>query len=210
MPALEIHPEDQYAVVPAAVTLAELDARLPANLHYRAPNLSLPVGDWVLAGGVGLLEAPPVRRDVLGLRYDAGAGIVEAGGRVVKNVSGYDLVRLLVASDAALERRVALHSVTLRLRPRPSVARRGMEVSEAGLAVALEGLRGSGAAFAYAYRVDGGLWRVCGEWWDANPTWGRPLEEAMPDRAVLRDLTGAFPRAPRQPSELEAQILAAL
>ena len=210
MPTLEIHAEDQYATVPAEMTLAALEASLPANLHYRAPNLGLSVNDWVLSGGVGVLEAPPVRRDVLGLTYRSGSGAVEAGGRVVKNVSGYDLVRLIVGSDPALERRIALETVTLRLRPRPDVQRRALEVSGDSLQEALEQLPGSGAVFAFAYEVGGGLWRVCGEWWGSSPAWGRPSNEPMPERARLRDLQGVFPRAAVSHSELEQRILAAL
>ena len=97
--SLEIHASDQYVIALASTTLAELEAGLPENLHYRAPLLDLTLEDWVLSGGVGLLNALPVRKDILGLTYNSSIGSVQAGGRVVKNVSGYDLVRLVVASD---------------------------------------------------------------------------------------------------------------
>ncbi len=59
----------------------------------------------------------PVRDTVLQVRYVSAAGdVVKAGGPTVKNVSGFDLCRLLVGSHGTLG---FLADVILRTRPRP-------------------------------------------------------------------------------------------
>jgi len=65
-----------------------------------------------LRGGFG-----PVRDHVLGLTFVTGDGrIVRAGGRVVKNVAGFDLTRLVVGSFGAFGMITEAH---LRLRAKP-------------------------------------------------------------------------------------------
>jgi FAD/FMN-containing dehydrogenase len=209
--ALEVHAEDCYAILPAEMTLAALDAGLPPNLHYRAPNLELALEDWLLAGGVGLLEAPPVRKDVLGLSYRSGETVVEVGGRVVKNVSGYDLVRLIVGSDPALGRAVGLETITLRLRPRPVIAEREVERPEDQLEFTFAELAALGAVYGVAYRPsEGGSWRVRGVWHGAARGWGTSITTPVPLGVRLRDAQGVFPRAVPERSDLEKHILKAL
>jgi glycolate oxidase FAD binding subunit len=59
------------------------------------------------------------RDNVLGLAFVTGTGeIVRAGGRVVKNVAGFDLVRLLTGAWGTLG---AITEVSVRLRARPEV-----------------------------------------------------------------------------------------
>lgn len=208
---VEIHAEDQYAIVPAGMTLAALDAALPTNLHHRAPNLEMPLGDWVLSGGLGLLEAAPVRKDLLGLSYRSGEHLVEVGGRVVKNVSGYDLVRLIVGSDPALERAIPLETLTVRLRPRPVIAEREVERPEDQLPFTFAELAALGAMYGLAYRTsESGPWRVRGVWHGAARGWGTAVTAAVPSNAVLRDAKGAFPRAVPERSAFETRIVAAL
>ena len=61
----------------------------------------------------------PPRDHVLGCEFVTGTGdIVHAGGRVVKNVAGFDLVRLAVGAWGTVG---ALTEVTVRLRARPAV-----------------------------------------------------------------------------------------
>ncbi|MFL5607042.1 MAG: FAD-binding oxidoreductase [Gemmatimonadaceae bacterium] len=61
------------------------------------------------------------RDQVLGCELVSGTGdIVRAGGRVVKNVAGFDLVRLMTGAWGTLG---ALTEVTVRLRARPEVDR---------------------------------------------------------------------------------------
>ena len=208
---LEIHSEDQYAVTPASMTLVALNASLPPNLHFRAPNLELAVGDWVLAGGVGLLETSPVRGDVLGLSYSSGQAVIEVGGRVVKNVSGYDLVRLIVGSDPALKRAITLETITLRLRPRAVIAEREVERPEDQLAFTFAELAALGAVYGLAYRAsETELWHVRGVWYGAARGWGTSVTAPVPTGAHLRDAHGAFPRVVPERSEFEQRIMAAL
>lgn len=215
----EIHAEDQYAITPAAMTLAALNASLPPNLHYGAPNLELGVGDWVLAGGVGSLGGSsgttPVRRDVLGLSYRSGGTVIEVGGRVVKNVSGYDLVRLIVGSDPALRHAIRLETVTLRLRPRPVIAEREVERPEDQLPFTFAELTALGAVYALAHRPPeaasgAAMWRVRGVWHGAARGWGTSINAPIPAGAYLLDAHGAFPRAVPERSELERRIMTAL
>lgn len=204
--SLEIHASDQYVTAPASTTLAQLEAALPENLHYRAPLIDLTLQDWVLSGGMGLLAAPVVRKDVLGLTYSSSAGSVQAGGRVVKNVSGYDLVRLVVGSDPSLTQAVKLETVTLRLRPKPKITRLEQEVTN--LEAGFEELRGLNAAFGLAYRQNN-TWILRGEWWDATPDWGTPALEVVP-KTVWQDALGVFPRVVKALSSLEQRLLQAL
>jgi FAD/FMN-containing dehydrogenase len=210
---LEIHVEDQYAMVPSDLRLCDLETALPANLHYRAPLLGLTVGDWVHSGGFGQLNAPPVRQDVLGLEYRSDDGqLVRAGGVVVKNVSGYDLVRLIVASDPSLKRETQFETLILRLRPKPEVRRREARIDPAQVTATFEELRLLGAAFGFVYTT-GETWWARAEWWNAQPEWGEPTREPVqgqfPDLEI-RDVIGVFPRAVRAASALSQRILSAL
>jgi CBS domain-containing protein len=206
--SLEIHASDQYVTAPASTSLAQLEVALPENLHYRAPLIDLTLEDWVLSGGVGLLAAPVVRKDVLGLTYaSSSAGSVQAGGRVVKNVSGYDLVRLVVGSDPSLTQSVKLEMVTLRLRPKPKITKLEQEVTN--LEAGFEELRGLGAAFGLAYQTESGTWMLRGEWWDRTPNWGTPTLEVVP-KTVWQDALGVFPRVVKVLDSLEQRILQAL
>lgn len=205
--SLEIHASDQYVTAPASTTLAELEAALPENLHYRAPLLDLTLEDWVLSGGVGLLAAPVVRKDVLGLTYASlSTGSVQAGGRVVKNVSGYDVVRLVVGSDPSLSQSIKLETLTLRLRPKPKITRLEQEVSN--LEAGFEELRGLGAAFGLAYQRSN-TWVLRGEWWDATPNWGQFTLKVVP-KTLWQDALGVFPRVAKVLDSLERRILQAL
>ncbi len=205
--SLEIHASDQYVTAPASTTLSDLEAALPENLHYRAPLIDLTLEDWVLSGGVGLLAAPVVRKDVLGLTYASSSSVaVQAGGRVVKNVSGYDLVRLVVGSDPSLTQSVKLESVTLRLRPKPKITRLEREITN--LEAGFEELRGLDAAFGLAYQHNN-TWILRGEWWDATPDWGTSALEVIP-KTIWQDALGVFPREVKVLDLLEQRVLRAL
>jgi hypothetical protein len=204
---IEVNAEDQYASVSGDVTLVELEAALPEGLHVRAPKLEITVEDWLLAGGFGLMAAPAVRRDVLGLTYNGAHGSVSIGGVVVKNVSGYDF-RIVVGSDPALQKSLRLEKAILRLRPAPPVTRLERVVSEQEINAALHELESSGAAFGFAGRT-GETWRVRAEFWGAAPSWGEVVSDAARGDE-WRDLKGAFPRAEKPLNDLERSVLAAL
>jgi glycolate oxidase FAD binding subunit len=91
-----------------------------------------------LASGFG------VTRDlVLGVEFVTGTGaVVRGGGRVVKNVAGFDLVRLLTGSWGTLG---AITEVSVRLRARPEV--------EGTLAIAVGASEGALQALGRALRA---------------------------------------------------------
>ncbi|WKW11160.1 FAD-binding protein [Pseudogemmatithrix spongiicola] len=117
-------PGDLTISVGAGTTLAEIDAATAAHGQW-CPLL--PWGDdrgsvgaaIATATGGPFAEALGRPRDlVLGLECVDGRGrIVRAGGRVVKNVAGFDLTRLMVGSWGTL---AVITEVHLRLRARPS------------------------------------------------------------------------------------------
>ena len=118
-------PADLTISVGAATTLAELEAATAAHGQW-CPLL--PWGDD--RGTVGATVATATtgpfaeslgrpRQLVLGLECVDGTGrIIQAGGRVVKNVAGFDLTRAVTGSWGTLAVITRLH---LRLRARPPV-----------------------------------------------------------------------------------------
>ncbi len=200
---ISLYAEDQYAVVSGETTLIQLEDALPVGLQYRAPRLAITLEDWLLSAGVGLLEAAPVRQDVLGLTYRAAHDPISVGGRVVKNVAGYDLVRLVIGSDSSLSRRVRILEATVRLRPKLAVTR--LEQIKSNFSE----LRQLGANYAVAYRHNN-AWVFRAEFWGQAPAWGSPASSDLTPETELHDMFGVFPRAKRELSGLEARVLNAL
>lgn len=118
-------PADLTISVGAATTLAELDAATRAHGQW-CPLL--PWGDdrGTVGATIATATSGPFadvlgrpRQLVLGLECVDGTGrIVAAGGRVVKNVAGFDLTRAVTGSWGTLAVITRLH---LRLRARPTV-----------------------------------------------------------------------------------------
>jgi glycolate oxidase FAD binding subunit len=118
-----VAPEEMTVACGAATPVAELDAALAAD----GQRVSLPVSGTVggaLAVGLGTIRRlgdGPVRDALLQARVVTADGVVaKAGGPTVKNVSGFDLCRLLVGSHGTL---AFVGDVILRTRPRPAVSR---------------------------------------------------------------------------------------
>jgi FAD/FMN-containing dehydrogenase len=120
-------PEEMIVRVRAGTTMAELD-RVLAEAGQMVP-LDPAQPDRATVGGVlsvghsGLrrLRWGPVRDYLLEARYVSAEGrLIKAGGPVVKNVSGFDLCRLLVGSLGTLG---LLGEVVLRVQPRPAAGR---------------------------------------------------------------------------------------
>ena len=118
-------PAEMIVRVRAGTPVADLDAALAGA----GQTVALPLRPGATVGGVlavgqsGLrrLGWGPVRDTVLEVRYVSADGkLVKAGGPVVKNVTGFDLCRLLVGSLGTLG---LLAEVVLRVRPRPAVSR---------------------------------------------------------------------------------------
>ncbi len=118
-------PADLTISVGAATTLAELNAATNAHGQW-CPLLSwgddrATVGAVIATATSGPAAAALGRpRDlVLGLECVDGLGrVIRAGGRVVKNVAGFDLTRLMTGAWGTLG---VITEVHLRLRSRPAV-----------------------------------------------------------------------------------------
>jgi glycolate oxidase FAD binding subunit len=119
-------PAEMTVRVGAGTTVAELDAALAEHgqmvpLDPQHP-VEATVGGVLAVGHSGLrrLRWGPVRDTVLEVRYISADGrVVKSGGPVVKNVSGFDLCRLMVGSLGTLG---VLAEVVLRVQPRPPAA----------------------------------------------------------------------------------------
>jgi glycolate oxidase FAD binding subunit len=116
-------PADLTVCVGAGTTVDELEAVLgeagqESALDPREPNAT--IGGTLAVGlsGIRRLRVGPVRDQVLEVRFATADGrLVRGGGPTVKNVTGYDLPRLLVGSFGTLG---VITRVILRCRPRPA------------------------------------------------------------------------------------------
>ena len=122
---LEIDEENLVAVVEPNVITGDLQAAVEkVGLFYPPDPSSLDksaIGGNVAecAGGPRAFKYGTTKQYVLGLQAVLPTGdIVETGGRVVKNVVGYDLTHLLVGSEGTL---AVITRIILRLVPRPPV-----------------------------------------------------------------------------------------
>jgi glycolate oxidase FAD binding subunit len=119
-------PAEMIVRVRAGTTVAELDAVLAEGGQTIALDPLDPeratVGGVLAVGQSGLrrLGWGPVRDTLLEARYVSAEGrLIRAGGPVVKNVTGFDLCRLLVGSLGTVG---LLGELVLRVRPRPPVS----------------------------------------------------------------------------------------
>ena len=119
---VDYEPADLNATVRAGVTLGGIQSSLRAEEQWLA--LDPPGGDAVTLGGVvstGLsgplqLQYGRPRDQVLGVTLVDGQGrVLSLGGRVVKNVAGFDLVRLVTGSRGAFG---MITEVTFRVHPK--------------------------------------------------------------------------------------------
>jgi glycolate oxidase FAD binding subunit len=120
---LEHEPGDLTATVEAGITLDLLQATLGQRGQWWPLDPPQPARATV--GGVLATNAAGPRRHgygtardvVLGIRVVGADGrLVRAGGKVVKNVAGYDLAKLYIGALGTLG---VIVDVTLKLRPRP-------------------------------------------------------------------------------------------
>ena len=118
-PGIEwIQPDEMTICCGAGTPVEEVDAALAVHGQSVAIPPSGTIGGALATGQSGLrrLGYGPIRDTLLQTRYVNGAGqIVKAGGPTVKNVSGFDLCRLMVGSLGTLG---FLGDVILRTRPR--------------------------------------------------------------------------------------------
>lgn len=128
--------EDMTLVVQAGATLAAVDAALAP--HGQRLPIDPPFPERTTVGGLIATDAFGPLRAAHGRVRDALIGVqvalvdgtlVRGGGRVVKNVAGYDLMKLLCGSFGTLG---IVVEAAFRLRPRPARLRAGV-VACAGL-----------------------------------------------------------------------------
>ena len=128
-------PAELFVTAMAATTMTELEAALEQagqQLSFEPPDLGPLLGAPADTGTIGGIVATNVagprrikegaaRDHVLG--FDAVSGraeIFKSGGTVVKNVSGFDLSKLIAGSFGTL---AVLHKVTLKAMPAPEKTR---------------------------------------------------------------------------------------
>ena len=124
--AIVEHNEGDFtAVLQPGVTLRELDEHLAAAGQMLALDPPLGTGDGATVGGaIAAGDTGPLRhrygapRDlVLGVTVALSDGsVARAGGKVIKNVAGYDLAKLFAGSFGTLG---LICEVAVRLHPRP-------------------------------------------------------------------------------------------
>jgi len=102
--------------VEAGILLRELKAELEPEGFY----VPLPLMPGTLGGLLAVRPWPGIRRSILGLRILLADGsFMDLGGKVVKNVAGYDLQRALLGSWGTL---AVILEATLKLSPvRPEI-----------------------------------------------------------------------------------------
>ena len=150
---LRLDAADLVVTAGAASTLEELDAALAPHDAWIALDPPGPrtrsLGAALHTGAPGPLAARfgPPRDQVIGLTFLAGDGTtVHTGGRVVKNVAGFDLAKLVVGGHGAFGIIMEAH---LRLRARPaSDVSRAWIGSRDGLERAAARLLASGSTLA--------------------------------------------------------------
>ena len=139
---VEHEPGDLTATVEAGLTLAGLQDTLQARGQWL--SLDPPEPERATVGGIIAANASGARRHLYGTVRDlligltvvtAEGAIVRGGGKVVKNVAGYDLPKLFIGSWGTLG---IIVDATFKLRPRPE--------DERLLAVRFDRLKDCGAA----------------------------------------------------------------
>lgn len=222
-------------VARAGTPLAEIEALLAGErqrLAFEVPDLrgllgrdgASTIGGVVAANASGprRVQAGACRDSLLGVRFVDGSGdLVKNGGRVMKNVTGYDLVKLMAGSRGTLG---VLTEVSLRVQARPEaevtlVADCGEKAGgiEAGLAALRSALgspfevsgaacaggrallRVEGMAGSVAYRAAALCKRLGGAWGEAAD--GPALWAAVRDVSAFAGRAGSVWRLVVTPSE---------
>src|SRR5689334_12499586 len=127
----DYQPAELVLTAGAATPMAEIERALAAEHQLLAfepgdwaPLYGRPAGAGTLGGALACnlagprrIKAGAARDHFLGFRGVSGRGeIFKAGGKVVKNVTGYDLCKLMAGSYGTL---AALEEVTVKVLPRP-------------------------------------------------------------------------------------------
>lgn len=106
---VEYHPEDMTVTVEAGMTLESLQRELRARGQWLPMDPPAPGGITIEQLLARNLSGPrragfgTVRDHLIGLRAVLGDGqLIHSGGRVVKNVAGYDLLKLFIGARGSL------------------------------------------------------------------------------------------------------------
>lgn len=145
-------PDELVLSAKAGTPIAEIEALLDANNQQLAfepmdygPLLGRPAGQGTLGGVLAInlsgprrIKAGAARDHFLGVAAVTGrADTIKSGGRVVKNVTGYDLCKLFAGSWGTLG---AMTDVTIKVLPKPetevTVLVAGLDDARAGVAMA--------------------------------------------------------------------------
>jgi glycolate oxidase FAD binding subunit len=140
-------PEELVLTARAGTSLAEIEAAIGEHgqcLAFEPPDFgpllgatgSAPTLGGVVAAGLSgprRIKAGAARDHVLGAQAFGGDGrAFKSGGRVVKNVTGFDLPKLLTGSHGTL---AAMTEITVKILPAPEISRTllllGLEAPEA-------------------------------------------------------------------------------
>jgi glycolate oxidase subunit GlcD len=121
---IEHEPADLIAIAQAGVTLTDFNAKLAENgqwLPLDPPDDGRATLGGVVATGIGGPQQfgyGRPRGSVIGMKVVLADGsMIKAGGRVVKNVAGYDLCKLFTGSYGSLG---IITELNFKLRPRPA------------------------------------------------------------------------------------------
>ena len=149
-------PEELVLSAAAATKLADIEARLDEHdqwLAFEPPDYGPLLGEEAGAATIGgvlacnhsgprRIRAGAARDHFLGVRAVTGRGeIIKSGGRVVKNVTGYDMCKLLAGSYGTL---AVMTEITVKVLPAPEKIRtvlvRGLD-DAAGVAAMTQALQ---------------------------------------------------------------------
>ena len=162
-------PQELIVSAGAGITIPDLEARLAEGgqgIIAEPPNLAALLGtegEQTLGGVVATNLSGPrrvawgaMRDHVMGVRAVNGAGeVIRSGGRVLKNVTGLDLCKLLTGSYGTL---AVITEVTLKVLPRAeltgSLLLHGLD--------AVRGVAALSAALGSPYGVSGAAWLPAG------------------------------------------------
>jgi glycolate oxidase len=127
---LEVSKSEMIAIVQPGVTNLDLDQLVEKEGLRFIPdpgsrNVSTIGGNVATsAGGLRGLKYGTTRNYILGLEAVLGTGeVIRTGGRLVKDVAGYDVTRLLVGSEGTL---AVFTEITVALAPRPEASKYGV------------------------------------------------------------------------------------
>ncbi len=175
---------DMTVTVEAGITMGELN-KLLATERQMLP-LDVPQTESATIGGVIATNYSGPRRFGLGTVRDYVIGIhaidgrglpFKGGGRVVKNVAGYDFCKLLTGSLGTLG---VITQVTLKLKPLPE-----QSAFMACVAADLDQAERVLAAFVSSQTTPVAVELLCGPAWNSEPTLQALSAEPLPQRYYL-------------------------